>query len=484
MARQKVELPLVLARTVTIRLPARAEANVIVDDAVIDERAAPEVVAAHVALDPVRLGNELGIGHIGVVGNQVIGGQTRHLAEVIRVDLRQRAARCPRVDRTVPRRHAIVDEERKVGLRVFGGGGHNAASAAVDGLDAVAQQIAIAHQRGRQRYGVAVVAGGLHHVGRPRRGVGRVGEADVAARRHRLQPQPHRADAVRVRHVRADGNRVARGGRDGLVGHGVDEGRRVAGEHGIGAAGRGRAGAPGARHGVVGIGCDKADRSLDDVARHRPGEAHAVRNAVDLLGAAVAQDDVVTVVAQAPLPGAKRAHAVAPVERPRLDRYDQIAARLDDGADGKGVLDPAVERPAVEADCLAGGVVEFHEFQEIGRWGWVVVNFVDDNGDGGRCILGGVQRSGLQRKCNQGRTECQQEFGPKQSHTTNPAGPARPSSAGSWPARSIRLIRHGDEVPPHRVTLDSHSVAAIIADGSAMIRISTHRRCAAHCRSQ
>ncbi len=149
MTGQEVELPLVLARGVAERLPARAEANVVVDDAVVDQRAAPEIVAAHVTLEPLRVGDELGIGHVRVVGDEMIDRQRCHLGEVEGVDLCQCAAGRPRVDRAVPGRHAIVDEEREVRLRVLGRRGHDAAPAAVDGFDAVAQQIAMANQRRR-----------------------------------------------------------------------------------------------------------------------------------------------------------------------------------------------------------------------------------------------------------------------------------------------------------------------------------------------
>ena len=291
----------------------------------------------------------------------------------------------------------------------------------------------MAHQCGWQRDDVAIVAGRLHLVGRPRRGVSWVGEGDIAAGRNCLQPEPHCADAVGIRHVRADRDRVVRGRRSWLMYHGIDKRRRVAGQPDICAARRRRGCTPGARHRVVGSGRDQIHGSLDRVSCHRPREADAVGDAVHLLGAVIAQDHIVAVVAKASLPRAKCRHSVGAGERAGFDAGDEIAARLDDGACREGVFDGAVQRPVGQIDRLCAGVVELHKFQEIACRRRIIVDFVDD--DLGSCIFGGVGGSGLERQRNQERAEHQQEFGPRHLCSIHPAAPPRPSQAGSRPVR-------------------------------------------------
>ena len=234
MAAVEVKLPVVLAGGVAAQPPARTKADVVVDRAVVNQRAQPGVIVAHVA----RLGGRrdmLGIGHVGGVGDQLVNSHRPHLAEVVGVP-NAFVPRCAGPDRAAPCRRTVVDVEGKVGLRVFPVGRGDRPPPAICRLDAVADQVAMDAHIARHLRRVKARLNLLHSHRRPVGRVGRVGQANVAARRHILQEHAHTGHAVVVGNPDTNLHRVEGCGRRGQMLHRGDKGRRVVQPRAIGPA--------------------------------------------------------------------------------------------------------------------------------------------------------------------------------------------------------------------------------------------------------
>ena len=107
-----VELPHILNHRVAPDAAARAEVDVIIDLAVVHERSKPGISVAGVTAEPRRRGDRVAL------ADQVINGQSAHDVAGV-VDHHSICPGGPRLHRTVPSRHAIINEIREIRLWVI-----------------------------------------------------------------------------------------------------------------------------------------------------------------------------------------------------------------------------------------------------------------------------------------------------------------------------------------------------------------------------
>jgi hypothetical protein len=298
MAALKVELPVILAGGVPMQASPCAKTDMVVDDAIVDQRPQPGIVVAHVGW-PRRGGDVLRVRHIGRSREQLVDRHRAHLVEGIA--LPDAAAACSaRPDRPAPRRCAVIDIKCKVGLWIFPIGRGDRPPALIRCFDAIADQVAVdAHVR-RHFRGIKIRPDCLHRHGRPVGAVGRVGEADVGAGRHGLQEEAHVGDAVGVADLGANLHRIERSGRRRQMLDGVDERGRVVQPGVVARAWRGAACAPCAGNVVVEGSVEQTRREIVVAAAQRPRKADAVLDAVDHFGSTVAQFQQFAFVGETP----------------------------------------------------------------------------------------------------------------------------------------------------------------------------------------
>ena len=201
MSPSEVELPHVLAHRVAPDPAAGTVLDVVVDFSVVDESAAPFVVAAGVVLEP---GCSL---DIRLLADKMIDGQTAH--DICAVfDDGSRAG----PDGAAPGGDAIVDEICEVRLRIITVRHHKTQLATVHYQDAVAHQPAMSLQRTWQLNRVNVVAGLFigdesviaHRDVRPVCAVPQILDIYIAAGLDNLILQSYARHAVRVGYLSAD----------------------------------------------------------------------------------------------------------------------------------------------------------------------------------------------------------------------------------------------------------------------------------------
>ena len=247
-AAREAELHRVLAHRIAPHAATATEPDVIIDLAVHDHGAGPEIIVAAIFVVRQTGRPADGFGKLVALGEELIDRQAAHL---LRVDREGRAIRAagPGLHRARPGRHAVVAEVGEVRLRVIGVGHADGARAGVGHRDAIANEPAMRlHRRGDlggervvADQQIAVRARIIHRDGNPVRQirVGRIGQLDVVAGIHDLVFERDRAHAVRVRDSRGDLHRHAAGRLLGRVRNLTDLRRRIVGEDGIDRAWRG-----------------------------------------------------------------------------------------------------------------------------------------------------------------------------------------------------------------------------------------------------